>query len=197
MKVMQGINEGEGDPRAVGEGPLRLRVLVIYEDLETGLRARQTLDHTVRQLAAEADAHVNLWRFDLLSEPRLRQRAAEEAAEADIVFCSAHGQRELPAIVNLWLQEWFGNKSGKPCALAVSLDAHAKDTPPATRMMEAIETAARLAGVDVFLHLGEVQTEFETAAANIQQRAERRTMVVDELLHEAEPRRFRDWGINE
>ncbi len=94
--IMNCVGTSADAGSAAGKEPLRLDVLAVYEDFATGLRARQTLDQTVQRLEADADVQVNLWRFDLLREPALRQQAAEEAAEADIVFVSMHGQSELP-----------------------------------------------------------------------------------------------------
>ena len=113
--------------------PLSLDVLMVYEDLGTGLRARQVLDGTVERLAADADVHVKLWRFDLLGEPSLCHQAVRDAAQADLVFVSAHGHSELPATVSLCLQRWLAHIDGKPCALVVSFDADAGDTPAVFR----------------------------------------------------------------
>jgi len=71
-------------------------VLLLYQDFSTGVRARQALDQVVRQFDLGADFKVVLWRFDLLREPEVRERAATEAATADIVFLSAHSLAEIP-----------------------------------------------------------------------------------------------------
>ncbi|MGO9201377.1 MAG: hypothetical protein ACLQM8_12710 [Limisphaerales bacterium] len=151
---MNRLGTGTGDGNAAGGKLPRLQVLAVYEDFATGLRARQTLDQTVLRLGAAVGVQLNLWRFDILCEPALREQVAKEAAAADIVVISMHGQGELPASVNLWLEEWSGRKGGKPCALVVSLDAAARDTARAAQTVEALGAVARLAGVDVFLHLG-------------------------------------------
>jgi hypothetical protein len=102
-------NEGAA---AVGEAMGRLDVVLVYEDFSTGLRARQAFEQVVRQLEMEADFNVDLWEFDLLREPALRERAAKEAAKANILFLSAHGQGELPGTVNLWLKQWLEHRGG-------------------------------------------------------------------------------------
>jgi hypothetical protein len=61
----------------VSEGPLKLDVMVVYEDFGTGLRARRALHQTAQQLAVEADLHVNLWNFGLLGEPLLDADAGD------------------------------------------------------------------------------------------------------------------------
>ena len=130
---------------------------MVYEDLETGVRARQALDEALHRLAADADVHVRMWRFDLLGEPVSQQQAVNEASEGRIVFVSAHGSEEPPAGVRSWFEQWLSSKSDEPCALVVSTDTAAANTPAANQMTETLGTAARLAGVAVFLHFGEAQ----------------------------------------
>jgi hypothetical protein len=194
---MKCLDTDAENPEAVGAGALRLDALVVYEDFATGLRAKHALDHAVQLLESAADVQVNLWRFDLLGEPGLRQRAAQEAAGADLVFLSAHGQSGLPRTVNQWFQDCFARRGSEPCALAVSLDAGAKDTPSVSRLLEVLGAAARLAGVDMFVQFGEPQEELESAIEGIRQCAETTTMILEEFLHRAGGHSFRDWGINE
>src|SRR5215472_3208286 len=107
------------DSRVEGEWPRWLNAVVVYEDFATGLRARRTLEGLTQPLKADLGVRLNLWRFDLLREPPLRERVAQEAAEADVVFLSAHGRAELPVAVQQWLEDWFCRKGPEPCALAV------------------------------------------------------------------------------
>jgi len=185
------VERGDGG----GGRSLSLQVLVVYEDLETGLRARQALEQTVQRLEATVDVRVNLWRFDLFREPAFLQHAAKE--EADIVFFSTHAQAQLPAAVDSWFREWFARQGDEPRALAVLFDDPGKEMPTATDIMEALGGAARLAGVDVFLYGAETETKWESAIEHIQRRAETKTMLWDEDLHRAERPPFPDWGINE
>ena len=188
---MKCLDKDAAGREAVRDGVLRLDALVVYEDFATGLRARRALDQTVRPLESHAEVQVHLWRFDLLGEPGLRQRAAQQAAEADIVFLSMHGQSALPKPVNLWFEEYLAQRGGEPHALAVSLDGRA------TQMAEALGAAARLAGVDVFVHLEEPREEMESSIESIRHRADTRTRILDRFLSQAEAYPFREWGINE
>jgi len=99
--------------------------------------------------------------------------------------------------VKLWVQQWLARKGGEPGALAVSLDADAADTPTAIAMLEMLRTAARRAGVEVFLHLGEAQAEREPTFEDIQRRAEMRVAQLDEVLRQVERQPYRHAGINE
>lgn len=177
-----------------GEGTHRLGVLVVYEDLETGLRASETLGRTVQKLEPPTDVQVDFWRLDLFHEPALLQEVTMQ--EADIVFFSVHNLAKLPATVDLWFQQWLGRQCGERRALAVSLDGNAKDTPGAIKVKE-LSAAAKLAGVDVLLHAAEVEAERESTIEDIHRRAERKTLLLQEVLHQVERRPSGRWGINE
>jgi hypothetical protein len=176
----------------------RLNVLLIYEDLSTGLRARWAFEQTARQLEGEADFYVDLWKFDLLCEPALLQRAANDAAKADIVFLSAHGQGELPGTVNVWLKQWLERRGGEPCALAVLLDEGAGDNAAADQALQALQAMALAGGVQVFLNAGEaLQTRWQSALDEVQRHPEAVTMMPAGMHREFEVHSYRDWGINE
>jgi hypothetical protein len=186
------------DEVVVREEKRELEVLLMYEDFGTGLRARRLLDGVVNSLDLEVDFRVNLWRLDLLREPALLQRATVEAAHADMVFLAVHGENELPAAVHLWLNRWLEHKGSEPCALAVVLDPASEEAPARSRAMEALNTVARLTGVDLFVQAAQPPpTEWESAVQDIQRRAVTRTGLLDEMLHRQELSSHRDWGINE
>ena len=189
------LNDGEV---AVSRRMPQLDVLLVYEDFSAGLRARQALDRILRQLELEADFNVNLWRFDLLREPALLERAANEAAKAWLVFLSAHSQGELPGTVNLWFKQWLERRGGEPCALAVLLDTLAVDPAEASQRLQALRASALAAGVDVFVQAADAfQTERESIARDLHRRGETRTALPEEILHRVEPHPYPDWGINE
>jgi len=71
----------------------------------------------------------------------------------------------------------------------------ARETPTANQMVEALRGMARPAGVDVFLHVEEAQTE--PAFEVIQRRADMTTTLLGEVLHQVERQPYRHWGINE
>jgi hypothetical protein len=195
MNALKTGNRGEAPAREARPG---LDVLLMYEDLSTGLRARRLLDGVVTSLNLEVDFQANLWRFDLLGEPALLELAADEAAKADIVFVSAHGQHDLPAAIHLWFKQWLARKGSEPCALAVVLDPSTNDAPARNRMLEALGAVGGPAGVEVFVHAGVApESHWESAVQDIHWRAETRTAVLEEMLHRAELSSYREWGINE
>ena len=99
---------------------LNLRVAIIYEDLETGLRAKRCLDRLTGDLNVDQSFFgIQMWSFKLLSDPAFRSVAAREAGNFELIFYCAHGCGEPPVMVRDWMGEWLKHRTGQPCALAV------------------------------------------------------------------------------
>jgi hypothetical protein len=145
----------DGVQTAGGEVQLTLDAMLIYEDLGTGLRAKDVLDRTARRLPRTPILNLAIWRFDVLREPSLREKALHKASVAVIVVVSAHGRMALPEVVTDWLQQWLKRKSDKPRALIVSLDHSSRDQAPAAQMISWMQTGARAKDVAVFPHFGD------------------------------------------
>ncbi len=182
---MKSLGTASTDEAALSEIPLKLGVLLVYEDFAAGLRARQALDHWSRQLELEADLHIDLWRFDLLRDPDCRAQAAKEAAAADIILFAAHGQSELTAEVKAWLQQWLDWKAQQPTALIVSLDARVREWPGGNPVLNQVAGLVRNAGVDLFAHYGaSANPGREITFESIGQRAHTTSVLLDEILHQ-------------
>ena len=185
------------DGVASSEMPSRLLdVVLVYEDLATGLRARQAFDHLVDQLELEADFRLNLWNFGLLRDPAHRQEAAREASDADIIVLSAHGQGELPAQVKAWLRQWLDLNAEHPTALVASLDESVKDQSSENRILAHLRSLAAEAGAELILHFGPpARLETDLTVESIRERVETTSTLLEEILHRRAP--YPRWGINE
>jgi hypothetical protein len=167
---------------ALEEGP-SLNMAILYEDRETGLRAKRTSDRLAARLPWERPTHVHLWRFDLLRQPALCTEVANAAVRADVVLLSAHGQHGLPEAVSTWLTGWLGRQSDAPPALVLLLDAAAEQTAPARQMLGWLQAAAAKAGVDLFFNFGELTGRADYGSfAELQRRAETTTTILAETL---------------
>ncbi|MGA2863823.1 MAG: hypothetical protein ABSF95_04985 [Verrucomicrobiota bacterium] len=85
-------------------------VVIAYEDFEAGKHARKTYDFLVENLGRELQFTNQMWRFDVLSIPKLRELAATGAAQADLIVISSHGSGELPGPVTAWIESWLGRQ---------------------------------------------------------------------------------------
>jgi hypothetical protein len=188
----------EADPQNPGfnEPPSSLSVLLLYQDAATALRGKYLVDHLAGDVNLAADFRLNLWRFDLLNLPALRQLDAEESLNSDIVVLSAKGQDELPASVCSWLELWFARNAPSPRALILLSEDRPRHALTTTESRYFLEASARHAGVEVFSSYADSDlSELDEAIASIRYRAETTSVLLDETLHR--PGSFRDWGINE
>ncbi len=95
-------------------------VVIAYEDFETGKHAKKTYDFLAQNLGDDCQFSNQMWKFDVLSIPKLREMAALDAAGADIVIVSCHGS-DLPAEVKAWIESWLSHQ-GRPLALVALFD---------------------------------------------------------------------------
>jgi len=95
-------------------------VVIAYQDFETGKHARKTYDFLVENLGEACQFRNQMWKFEVLSLPKLREMAAKDAVTADIVMISCHGN-QLPPEVKAWIELWI-NEPSHPIALVALFD---------------------------------------------------------------------------
>ena len=85
-------------------------MVILYEDLATGLRARKVGLFLAEELGASGRFEPELWRWDVLQDPTLQRRAAREVARANLLVLSVH--RHLPAVpTGALLDVWLAAKA--------------------------------------------------------------------------------------
>jgi len=95
-------------------------VLIAYEDLETGKRAKKAYDFLVENLGGDCRFTNRMWKFEVLGIPNLREMAINDCAEADLIVISCHGAN-LPAEVQAWIELWL-REPHRPFALVAIFD---------------------------------------------------------------------------
>jgi hypothetical protein len=180
------------------EAPSPLGVLLLYEDLTTGIRAKQLVDQLVEHVNLVVSFRLDLRRFDLLPVPDLRGADTDQSLNSDILVLAAHGYDDLPPGVWAWLERWLGRNPEQPRALVMSLDERARNSAIASQIQFFLQAGASRAGVEVFSHFGSnYYSELDSAIAGIRYRAETTTTILDETLHRSGPGTLRFWGIND
>ena len=119
-------------------------VVIVYEDFETGKHAKRTFDFLVENLGSDCRFTNQMWKFDVLSIPKLREIACADAAKADIVVVSCRGD-DLPQHVKEWVESWLA-AAGQPLAL-VALFGEARRTQTARKYLK---EAARRRNLEFF-----------------------------------------------
>jgi hypothetical protein len=167
----------------------RLEVLILYEDLGTALRAKRLLDLISEKWDAGAGLNSKLWRRDLLGDSFLREQAAIEAAGADVILLSLHGQRGLPAEVSEWMGRWLHYKEDRSYAVGVLLDPELASKTGGASVVNSVRQLADAASADLFYGYAEVPAaELEAAIGEISRRARSASVVLDETANRAAPR---------
>jgi hypothetical protein len=126
-----------------------LNVVIAYEDLETGKRAMKTYEYMVQQLGDQCLFANQMWKFDVLAVPKLKEIAAKDAAAAEIIIVAAHEGRDLPAEVKSWIEMWLGYKT-EASALVGLFDGENESTPARNYLAE----VARRAKIEFFSQPG-------------------------------------------
>jgi hypothetical protein len=93
-------------PALLADAPPAFRVVTIYEDGDSGRRARQFADEVLRDAEQDCEGTTNYWSFDVLECKQVRNAAASAAAGADLVIFSASGERECSPALEEWLEMW-------------------------------------------------------------------------------------------
>jgi hypothetical protein len=141
----------------------RVRILLLYEDLETQLRGKRSLAELEALSAEKWAIGAKFWRRDLLKTESLRNSAANEAAMADIILISLHGTEMLPEEVGEWLSSWLARKADRPYALGILFDEPSAPQSEPPSLLAALEAIATEAGADLF------QKCFKRAVAGVRE----------------------------
>jgi hypothetical protein len=181
------------------EAPYPLSVLLLYEDVPTGLRAKQLIDQLVDHVNMVVSFRLDLQRFDLLPTGETRTSDADESLQSDILVLSAHGYDDLRPRVWGWLDRWLTTEPLQPRALVMSLDEHARHSATAGQIQFFLQAAASRAGVEVFSHFGHTRySQLDSSLGGIRYRAQTTTTAtLDETLRRRGAGTYRFWGIND
>ena len=78
-----------------------------YEALGIAVRPYELSERLAGVLNSRCETDCDLWTFELLRQPRLRDWAATEAAGANMIIIAARGDKELPDHVKAWIESWL------------------------------------------------------------------------------------------
>lgn len=169
-----------------------INVVIAYEDLETGKRAMKTYEYMVRQLGEQCLFANQMWKFDALSVPKLKDIAAKDAAAAEIIIISAQGGRDLPAEVKTWIEMWLGYKT-EASALVALFDSES-DFNPARAYLADIASRAQ---IEFFCQPGVWSNGAQTRSTSTLAHPRNAKSMAFLSTATQEVPSFPHWGINE
>jgi hypothetical protein len=130
----------------------KFNVVVIYEDGPAGRRAKHFYDKLVHELEDECAFSLQLWSFQVLAIPELRESAIESAAQADFVILSLHGKAGLPVDIKEWIETWSKLIIGKGSALIALVDKSTTRGGTNASALAYLKGVAKRTEVDFFGH---------------------------------------------
>jgi hypothetical protein len=107
-----------------------------------------------RKLGQQCEIVEHVWLFSTFRLRELREIAAEEASEADLIIISVHQEEGLPDEVQGWIKLWLRRKGTRQTVLVALLDPPYEGT---SRAIEAyLQEVARQGGMELVVELGDV-----------------------------------------
>jgi hypothetical protein len=134
-------------PRDDAARPTGVRILIAYEDFETGKRAQQVCREITEAARSDAAIIPDAWKFDLLKLPPMRKMAVQEAAKADLLVLAPQDGEALPSFVLNWIRQSFQHVPRRPKLLLVLLGPPPEmgwDASPAELQLRTIGTQAKV-----------------------------------------------------
>ena len=117
--LMQATNTGFGEEISSSAPQPHLEVSLAYQDLVSGLRARQFLYDVLNQCQMQVEFSLALWNLTSFHLPEIQEQAIANACKANLILLSIRGDCQLEADTENWLSRWVARRDEEECALAV------------------------------------------------------------------------------
>jgi hypothetical protein len=143
---------GSGKPMTGNMTSVALKMLVVYSDRTSAEIGDAVAKHLSRSLGGEFEVVQTSWNTELLRNPKLRELAAQDALQSDIVIVSTSEARTVPAELNSWIEMWSGQRTEGPAALVALLGRNEMVRHRDDRVRRSLRQAARRAHMDFFCH---------------------------------------------
>ena len=126
----------------------RFNVTIIYETPADGILAKRFSNRLCGEAATGRELILNVWNFNILGIPEIRDFAAGAASTADALIFSTSKMKTLPAHIEEWIETWSSRlDSAQPAMVALHPGAANGRVP----IHASLEDIARSRGFDFFL----------------------------------------------
>jgi hypothetical protein len=180
------------------EATLTFNVVIVYEDVLAGKRAKETSDVLARNLGDEFRFGNQMWRFDMLGIPRMHEQAVADAARADILMVSFGAAKKLPVSLKFWMERWLDEKISA-MALVGLFVARGGKSESSQSVRDYLADVARRARLEFFAHTFEGKARASKPAVHLRLKSTVTPQFSVPIFAEGGPRQlgFPRWGINE
>jgi hypothetical protein len=131
---------------------ISFNVLVAYEDVTSGLQAKELLERMTRTLPSEDSGWFRcaMWKFNSRMTPARIKVAARQAMIADLIIIATHEREKVPLAIEEWVGLWLPRKAGHPCALVALLEPQGGGLHRARGIHSYLEEVARKGNLSFF-----------------------------------------------
>ncbi len=131
------------------------RICVAYEDFGSGLRAKAASQRLTAGLKPQFAVVSDIWKFEMLRRPQLRDLAAAAATRANLVIISANRAGGLPTHVKTWLKAWLPREQPSPPTLIAFLGLKGNGRVTSSPLADYLRQRTAEKQVDLACHTGE------------------------------------------
>ena len=135
-----------------------IRIIVAYEHLDDGMRARKMLDRIAGELEAGCSVESGFWDFARMADRSANNDAATAVKEADMIIMAT--RNGLPDHVRDWLEQWASRERTKPVSIVV-MRGREQRTEDLPALLAYLQELATRGGADFFWHDQHSETEEE------------------------------------
>ena len=161
-----------------------LDVLIIYDSLRSGKRAKELCDRLGQQLVPECKLNLSVWSLSALQLPTLAQTAASEAEHAALLIVAVNGDKTLPRSVKGRLRTCAGAIHAADGALVAQLHGILKINEELCPAYGCLRQIAHHAGVQFFSEVVELrEDELDCSFETTHERAQPNTSLLEVVLH--------------
>lgn len=173
----------------------QFEVALAYQDLPTGLHARQFLNHVLEHCQLDAEFNLTLWKLEMFHVQEIYDEGVKAAAKASLVVLSLRGDIGLEISTEKWLQQWVEHRN-EESALAVLIDCDMQRLDSVGQTLFRLQELTHLGQVRLFV--GFVPSIPPTAAPSGKPESEH-TETIHAVRHAPphSPRAPHEGGINE
>jgi hypothetical protein len=173
----------------------RFEVALAYQDLPTGLHARQFLNHVLEHCQLDAELSLSLWKLEMFHVPEIYEEGVNAAGNAALVLLSLRGDIGLEISTEKWLKRWIERRADES-ALAVLIDCDMQRMDSMGQTLFQLQELTHLSRVRLFV--GFVPSIPPTAAASGKPESEHTETIHAVRKAPAQSRNsIREGGINE
>jgi len=172
----------------------RFEVALAYQDLPTGLHARQFLNHIVDHCQLGAEFSLTLWKLEMFHVPEICEEGIVAACNSELVILSLRGDIGLQTETEHWLRRWIDRRE-EESALAVLIDSDMQRLDSVGQTLFRLQDLTRFSQVRLFV--GFVPSAPPAPASNWKPESEHTETMLAVRHNVPHPDVVREGGINE